>query len=187
MVTSFLQLDHSLAVVAPLPALLLGHLDQAGCLIVLGALSSGVIFATTTNTYLGAASPTTSIFSSSGHISLDFARLDPITAAFRRAIEVLRSRILFKFLIPKPLELIIKQTIYVLQRDMLLGAAARGHVLRILDGQRELALQACVAHAMTTCKLCGLSDGKIIVHTDQTVNPGRVSPGRKHGRKIEYL
>lgn len=43
-------------------------------------------------------------------------------------------------------------------------------MLRVFNRECELALQACVAHAMTTSKLCCLSDRKIIIHTDKTVD-----------------
>lgn len=85
-VASLFQLHHSLAVVAPLPALLFGHLNQTGGLIVLWTLPSGMILAATTDTNFGAASTTPSILSSSWHINLDLAGLDPFTAAFCRAV-----------------------------------------------------------------------------------------------------
>lgn len=108
MITSFLQLNYSLAVITPLPALLLGHLNQTGSVIILGTLPSGVILAAATYTYFGAAPTTPGVLSSSGHINLDFVWLNPLAAAFCRAIEVLCRRILFKLLVPKPLELIIE-------------------------------------------------------------------------------
>jgi hypothetical protein len=169
-VASFFQLHHSLAIVAPLPPLLLGHLDQTGGLVVLRTFPSGVINATTTDTCFGVAPTTSSILSSSGHINSDLTWLDPLTAAFSRAVQVLCSSILFEFLVPKPLELIIEQTINVFQWNMLLSAASGRHVLRVLDRECELALQAGVAHAMTTSELCRFGDRKVIVHTDKTID-----------------
>jgi hypothetical protein len=170
MVASFFQLYHSLAVVAPLPAFLLGHLDQTGSLVVLRTLPSGVILATTTDTYFGTASTASSVFATRGHIHLDLAWLDPLTAPFCRAVEVFRSSILLKLLIPEPLELIIEQTINMFQWNMFLSAASWRHMLRVFDGECELALQACMAHAMTTSKLCRLADKKVIIHTDETID-----------------
>lgn len=108
MVTSFLQLNHSLAVVASLPALLLGHLHHTSGVVVLWTFPSCVVLAVTTNTYFGVASTTPTIFSSGSHIDLDLAWLDPFTAAFRRAIKVFRSGVLFELLVPEPLEFIIE-------------------------------------------------------------------------------
>ena len=38
---------------------------------------------------------------------------------------------------------------------MLGGAAGRGHVLRIVDGERKLAFEAGITHSVTTGELSG--------------------------------
>jgi hypothetical protein len=42
---------------------------------------------------------------------------------------------------------------------------------RILDREGELAFEASVAHAVTTCKLDSLAERKVIVHAHETVDP----------------
>jgi hypothetical protein len=55
------------------------------------------------------------------------------------------------------------------------GAASWGHVLGILHGEGELALETRVAHSVAACKLDCFVNGEFIVHANQTIDPGQVS------------
>ena len=171
MVAPFFELNHSLAIIACLPALLFCHLRQAFGLFILGTFPSCVVLAVAQDTYFSAAPATAGIFSSSCQINANFTRFDPIPAALGGTIQVLGGCVLFELLVPKSLELIVEQTIDMLQWDVLLGAAARWHMGRILDRECELSLQTCVTHTMTAGELCCLGDGDIVVHTDETIDP----------------
>ena len=171
MVASFSEFNHSLAIVAPLPALLFRHLHQALSLVVLWAFPSCVVLAIAQDTYFSAASTTTSVFPSGGQVNTKLAWLDPFTAAFCRAVEILGSRILFKLLVPKSLELIVEQAINVLQWNILFCAACWRHVLRIFNRESEQTFQAWVTHTMTTGELCCLVNRNVIVHTNEAIDP----------------
>lgn len=60
-------------------------------------------------------------------------------------------------------------------------------MLRIFNGERELALKACMAHAMATSKLCCFGDRKIIIHADKAVDPDTVSLIPRYRCKSQYL
>lgn len=132
-VAPFLELNHSLAIIASLPTLLLRHLYQTLGPFVLWTFSSCVKLTVAQNTDLGTALATTGIFSPSSQIDADLTGFDPLTAALCRTVEVLGSGVLFKLLVPKSLESVIEQAINVFQRDAFFSAAARWHVCRVLD------------------------------------------------------
>lgn len=113
-IAAFLELNHSLTIVASLPALFFRHLHYALGLLVLWALSSRVILAVAQDTYFGAASTTASVLSSRGQVNTDLIRFNPFATAFSRAIKIFGSCVLFKFLVPKPLELIVEQAVDML-------------------------------------------------------------------------
>jgi hypothetical protein len=130
-----------------------------------------VVLAIAQDTYFGAASATAGIFPSGCQINANFTRFDPIPAALGGTIQILGRRVLFELLVPESLELIVEQTIDMLQWDMLLSAAARWHVGRIFHRESELSLQTCVTHTMAAGELCCFGDGNIVVHTDKTIDP----------------
>ena len=98
-----------------------------------------MVLAIAQDTYLGAASTTTGVFSSS-QVNADLARSDPFTTAFGRTVKILGSCVLLKLLVPESLELVVEQAVNMLQWDVLFGAAAWRHVLRIFNRQCELSL-----------------------------------------------
>lgn len=130
-----------------------------------------MVLAVAQDTHFSAAPATAGIFPSRCQINANLARFDPIPAALGGTIQVLGSRVLFELLVPESLELIIEQTIDMLQWDVLLSAAAWWHVGRIFDRESELSLQTCVTHTMAAGELCSFGDGDIVVHTDKTIDP----------------
>ena len=111
MIATFLELNHSLTIVASLPALFLRHLHYALGIFVLWTLSSRVILAVAQDAYFGAASTTAGVLSSRGQVNADLIRFNPFATAFSRAIKIFGGSVLFKFLVPKPLELIVEQAV----------------------------------------------------------------------------
>lgn len=150
MVAALLQLYHSFAVVTSLPPLVLGHLDETVRLLVPGAFSSRMEFAVAEDAHLCIASTTTGILASVGQIHANFGRLDPFTTPLIWAVEAVLRGIFLIFLIPKPLEFVVEQPIYVFQGYVLRGAAGWGHMLRVVDGEGKLAFEAGMTHAVAT-------------------------------------
>jgi hypothetical protein len=78
---------------------------------------------------------------------------DPLTALSCWAVDAVSRRVLDKFAVPIPLERIVKQSLNVLEGNIVLCAALWRHLLGVVDGKPENALQARVAHAVTTFEL----------------------------------
>jgi hypothetical protein len=114
MITPFFELHHSPAVVAPLPALILGQLDETVRLLISRALSTSVESATAHNTYLGAASSATSILATGDAIHAYLGRFDPFPTPFVWTIHSIGGSIFLVFLIPQSLELVIEKAVGVL-------------------------------------------------------------------------
>jgi hypothetical protein len=85
-IATFLQLDYSLAAVASLPALLLGHLYQAVGLLVLGAFALRVELAVAEYADLGVARAAACVLASVCRVHLDLGRFDPLATPFRGAV-----------------------------------------------------------------------------------------------------
>jgi hypothetical protein len=174
-VAAFLQLNYSLAVVALLPAFFLGHRLHAVRLLVLWTLALGMELFVAQYTHLRRACSAAGIFPSVRHVHANPRRLDPLTTSSCRTVQPVCRGVFLVFLVPQDLELVVEQAVGVFERDVFGCAASRRHVLRILYREGELALETRVAHAVAACELDCFVDGELIVHTDETVDPGQVS------------
>jgi hypothetical protein len=148
MVAAFLKLYQGLAAITPLPSFVLGHLHQPIRFFVPGALSPGMEFAIAQHTHFSVTPSATSILPAICHIHAYLGRFDPFPAAFIRTVESIASGVFLIFLVPQSLELVIKKSLHVLERDVFRGAASRRHMLRVVRGEYELTLEAGVAHSM---------------------------------------
>jgi hypothetical protein len=90
-------------------------------------------------------------------------------------------------LVPQDFKLIVKQALGVLERDVFCCAASWGHVLRVLHREGELTLETRVAHAVAARKFDGFVHGKLIIHADETVDPGQVSMQAVKEHHITYI
>jgi hypothetical protein len=131
MIAAFLQLHHSLALVAPLPALLFRLFEELIRLLVLWALPREMppAVAGATDLGLAAAAPT----DLSAVFPVDVFRLDPFSAPLGWTVEPVPSRELCKLLVPGLLEGVVEQSVDMLKRDVVCGATLRRHELRVRD------------------------------------------------------
>jgi hypothetical protein len=173
-VAPFFQLNYSLAVVALLPALFLGHLLQTIRLLVLWTLALGVELFIAQHAHLRRTCPTASIFPPIRHVHANFGRLDPLTASSRRAVQPVCRSVFLILLVPQDLELVVEQAIGVFERNVLRRAASWGHVRSILHGEGKLALETRVAHAVAAREFDCFVDRELVVHADETVDPREV-------------
>ena len=73
----------------------------------------------------------------------------------------------------------------MLEGDMVGIATPRRHMLGVIHGENEVALEACMAHAMTASKPGDLGDSHVS-HADDALNPdGNVSKGARYGKSIK--
>lgn len=158
MVAAFLKLNHSLAAVASLPTLVFCHLDETICLLILGTLLPSVELAVAQDAYLGLATTATRIFHAVRQVHPYLPRLDPLSTSLSRTVESISGRVLLIFLVPQLLELVVEEAFDVPERDVFCRTASRRHMLRVVDGEGELAFEARVAHTMAAPELGGFVD-----------------------------
>lgn len=171
MVAALFELDDSLAVVAPLPALFLGHLHQTICLFILGTLSSGVEPVVAQDAYLCVTSSAAGILHTVGQVHTDLGGFDPFSTILGWAVQSVGRGVFLILFVPQLLELVVEKTLYISQGYMIRSAAGRGHVLGITDGKCKLAFETVVAHSVATTKLCGFVRGQVIGHTNEALHP----------------
>ena len=87
------------------------------------------------STHTGLASRTTAILAALKFVHV--GRLNPLAAASGGTIQTVLCRVFLISLIPEHLELVVKQVVDVLERDVIGTTAFGRHVLRILDGHVE--------------------------------------------------
>lgn len=73
-----------------------------------------MVLAIARDAYFSVASATAGIFPSIGQVYANLAGLDPFTAAFGRTVKILGCGVLFEFLIPQPLKLVVEQAVNML-------------------------------------------------------------------------
>lgn len=151
-VAAFSELDHRGAVVAALPAGLLGNLGEAGGGFIFGALPAGVPFPVAGHADLRPAPLALSVFPSTvdaaGGVDVDIGGFDPFAAAFGRAVDAVLGRVFLVLLVPFHFELYVEELIDVLQGDVVASAAGGRHVRRVGDGHCEDSAKTGVAHAV---------------------------------------
>ena len=157
MITAFFQFNGGFAVVTALPAFLFSDPDEfLGCC-VFGTFARGVPSIIAEAADFG---PTSLAFAvlpamvrTTTSIRTNICRLDPLAALSSWAVNAILSCIFLKFLVPEILEFIVKQPIYVFERNHVRCAARRRHMLGIGDRQIEDAAQAGEAHSMVAFEL----------------------------------
>lgn len=173
-VATFLELDHSLATMAPLPAQLLRLVEKPAGLLVPRTIPGPVPLAVAGVTDLGIAAATLGKLASV-YVAVDVLRFDPFAAAPRRAVDAVLRRVLGILPVPLLLEAGVEKPLDVLQRDMISVTALGRHVLGISDGEPKALFQATVAHPMTTPQFCCLVSCHLIIHADDALDPCHVS------------
>lgn len=86
---------------------------------------------------------------------MNMGGLDPLTAAARRAVYAVLRGVFLIFLVPGLLELEIEEAVYVLEGNVVGGAAFGRHVLGVGDRQGKDAAETGVAHAVLACEFGG--------------------------------
>ena len=92
----------------------------------------------------------------------DMVRLDPLTAAFADAVDLILSLVFEKLSVPGFLEFLIEQSVNVFEIDMFVCAAARRHVSRVGNGHLEDTSKTSVAHPMLARQEGGPGDGNVV-------------------------
>ena len=81
-------------------------------------------------------------------VDMNVGGLDPLTAAARGAVDPVLRGVFLVFFVPGLLEFEIEEAVYVLEGDVVGGAAFRRHVLGVGDRQSEDAAETGVAHTV---------------------------------------
>lgn len=158
-VAAFIELNHGLAAVASLPALLLCHLYKTVRLVVFGTFPPSVELGVAQHTHPGLATSTACIFSAVRQVHSYLPRFYPFATALIRAVKPISCSVLLIFLVPQFLELVVEESLDILQGDMFCSTTSWRHMLSVVDRESELASEAGVAHAVATPELGGFVDG----------------------------
>lgn len=168
MVATLFKLNNHLTLIASLPTFFLGVIEEPLGLIISGTfrrvvppsatLCADFCFATTAAAHLSVTV-----------LAADVLWLNPFTAFPINTVEAIAGGELGEFAIPGLLEAVIKKAIHVLEGNVLLGTAPRGHVLRVGDGHFKDAFETRVAHAMATLEICTFG-GRGFFHANNAVN-----------------
>jgi hypothetical protein len=148
MVAAFGELYQGLAAVAPLPAVVIGLLQNFPRRLVLRTVPRLMPLPVTNTAYFRFAVAALGVLAAILEL-LDPVRLDPLSTSSSRAVDPVAGRELGKLVIPCLLERDIEQPIHVLDRDGILAALGR-HVLRVFDGNLEETLHTGMTHSMAT-------------------------------------
>ena len=151
-VTAFLQLDQRAAIVTSLPPFLLGLLDEFGDFRVLGTVARLVRLVVAERAYFQLAPRASGVFLPF-LILMDVRRLYPFPTFGRRAVDAVLGVVFLVFSVPVSLKSEIEELVHVLERDVVVCAASRGHMSWVFHRHLEDPLQALMAHAMAACKL----------------------------------
>lgn len=92
----------------------------------------------------------------------DVIRLDPLSAAFANAVDLVLCLVLDELAIPGFLELLVEQLVNVFEIDMFVCAAARWHMSWIGNGHLEDASKTCVAHSVLAWQEGRPGDGNVV-------------------------
>lgn len=113
MIASFLEFNHGSAFVAPLPAFVLGLLQEPGSFFVPWAPSRVVPFAIAGYTNLRFATATASHLTSRITVAVDVGWLDPFATLSHWAVHAIPCRVFGKLAVPRLLERAIEQLVHV--------------------------------------------------------------------------
>lgn len=109
-VTAFRQLHHRATAVAALPALLTAHIEERSGISVVVTVASAMPPPTASLTSFGLAFRTCAVAPADGAIQLDIFRVDPLTAAFGRAVKPVARGVFVVFLVPEEFKLVAEQS-----------------------------------------------------------------------------
>ena len=140
MVTTLFKLHQGFALVTSLPAFFLCLRKNIRRLLIARTRSTTMPSAVTVKTHLGFAPTTFRYFAAI--FATDVGWFDPFSAFSGRAVNPVLGRVLGKFAIPRLFKAVIEKAIDVLERNVIVGAASRRHVLRVRDRKLEDAFEA---------------------------------------------
>jgi hypothetical protein len=132
MVAAFLEFDHGPASVAALPPFLLRLFEKPARLFIFWALSRMMPPPIAETADLRLASATFPALPAV--FAVDILGFNPFSTPPRRAIHPVSGGILCELLVPRLLEVVVKQILNMSQRDVFGGAAFGGHVLGVCYG-----------------------------------------------------
>lgn len=130
MIAALLELNHSLTLRAPLPALVFRLSQEFHRLFILGTVPALVRLAAALHTDFGRAFGTLSDLPPVAPMA-DIIRAYELITVTLGTVDSIAGRVLDEFLVPGLFEGSVKQLIHVVQRDEVLGTAFGWHVLRI--------------------------------------------------------
>lgn len=131
MVASLFKLDHGRTIEAALPAFLLSDFNEYLCCRIFRTLSRSVHLVVAYTAYPCPASFTFPHLATI--LKVDMVRFYPLATMTSRAVDTVPSSILLEFSVPGLFELLVKELINMLQRNVLGSAAFWWHVSGILD------------------------------------------------------
>ena len=108
-----------------------------------------------------------------GGVRVYVGGLDPLATAFGGAVEPVGGRVFLVFLIPFQLEFEVEELVDVLEGNVGAGAAGRGHVRGVGDGEGEDTAEAGVAHAVAAGEFGGFGDGDVVGHAGEAFDSAR--------------
>lgn len=164
-VAALFQLDHSRAVEAFLPSLLLGRINELLRGWILGTIAGRMCFIVTNGADFGTA--TFAFANFPAMFDCDMAWLDPVATVAADAVDPVLGLILEKLPVPCLLELLAKELVNMFQVDVIVCATSRRHMCRIGDGHLEDTPQTRVAHSMLAWQACRFGDWNLIITTSQ--------------------
>lgn len=165
MVASFLEFDHSGTIETTLPTFLFSHFNKYLCRWIFRTLSGRVHLVVAYAAYPCPAPLTLPYFATI--FEVDMVRFDPFATMTSRAVDTIPSGVLLKFPVPCLFELLVKELVNMLERNVLSSAAFGWHVGRIGNRHCKYAAQAIVAHPMSTCKFRSLDEWDVIRTTSE--------------------
>lgn len=151
-VATLFQFDSGTAVVASLPSFLLGDFNELLGGVVFGTCPARMPAAIAGHAHFRPTTPALTVFSprvrSASCVNMNIRGLDPFTAAAGGTIQPVLGRVFLILLVPFHLELEVEESVYMLERNVVGGAAFGGHMLRVGDGECKNAAEAGVTHAV---------------------------------------
>lgn len=165
-ITAFFEFNHGLAPEATLPTLVLGLCHKSYRILILGAVPTVMPPAVAAHTNLGPTLAALAILSPVVGVT-NILGADELAASLLGTVNAVAGRVLDEFLVPGPLEFVVKKAVHVFQGDGSRGAALGRHVLWVRNGQLEASLEARVAHPVAAFKLGRLA-GREFIHADDT-------------------
>ena len=160
MIAAFFELHHRRATVALLPPLLLRCLNELLRRGILGAVTRSVGFVIADRAHARAAA--LAFADLAAVLDGDVVGLDPLATPLAHTIYFVLGLVFEELAVPVLLEVLVEELVDVLEVDVVVGAAAGGHVCGVGDGHLEDALEAGVAHAVFAGEARGFGEGDVV-------------------------